>query len=281
MEKCPNFSMLNDMDFGNITVERKKVEVRDIISSFRPDRFPSECLGKIYERIDEEQDPGDESGWTISGDLEGTLMKWCVYDVDCWNLLNGLITASDRAALFREKLRRRFRREVTAYDGINRRRAYERIAAEVNDISVTLRYLADATTIDLRQRLHGQAATAHVILDGLEQICARVEGLTSINRSRVRYTSSESATAVLATGASRNCEPRTSLYDTLIRHPPKGSPDFMLEAFEIINRKAPGVLGERTLGKRLETFEHLLVINRAPEGYLTRLREIRRATATR
>ncbi|KIX00358.1 uncharacterized protein Z518_10497 [Rhinocladiella mackenziei CBS 650.93] len=264
-EQFSNLSLPGDMRFAELSLEQRKTHVRDILSSFDEYRLPSEFLGEIVERINEEQAGRNPVEWTRPSDVIGTAMQWGCHDEDTFHALDKWRTPTRRAQMFSEKLQRRFQKEFKRYDDIGDPEAHEQqtrqpttkeIRAQVTEIAEKFRYLTQAAVTDLNFRSIRQAATAEVLLDTLVGICRRHEDLCPVRRSGRRTTS--------------GAEIETSLYHSLIENPP--SFNNMLEALEIVRKDSPAALV--SLKTKLDTAGGLLRANEAPEAYQARFRRL-------
>lgn len=270
-EQFSDLSLPDDMSFASTTLERRKTEVRDILSSFDTDTLPSEYRDDIYAGISDEQANRPSTEWTYPDDLEKTLTQWAIYDEQGWEFLNRWKTPRVRARFFTEKLRRRLDEQFTEYENIGDLETYERsqraaavtsIRAQVAEICNELRSLVRAAGLDLKTRAAGQGDTVAVLLDSLEKICERDEDLCPVRRSGRRSTA----------GAERE----TSLYHYLIHEAPPDLPDFMLDALNTVRESAPRILGSASIRNRLVRIGGLLTGKGAPDDYRIRFESLLR-----
>src|ERR1700742_3677702 len=58
-----------NLEFAGTTLDQRKDDARDVVSSFNPTVLPSEFRPDVYRRITEEQSQRPSSEWTIVADL--------------------------------------------------------------------------------------------------------------------------------------------------------------------------------------------------------------------
>jgi len=276
-EQFANLSLPSSslMEFDSTPIDERKIQVRDILSSFHRDTFPTEFRTDIFARINDEQGRRENYEWTIPEDLEGTLMQWGVHDEHCWSFLGKCQTPRNRATLFNEKLRRRFERAFESYEGIANldqpgppapTTTSAQIRTQVRHISDTIRTLVQAAQTDQAERQiiddriarQYMSALARQLLSVLETVCKNHEDVSPLSPFRRRHRRPTSG-----------AEPECSLYHDLIGRPPRSTGVFMLDALDQI----PAAIFE-DMTDRMQQIGALLLANRAPRNYRERFRAI-------
>ncbi|KAK5263946.1 hypothetical protein LTR99_009820 [Exophiala xenobiotica] len=253
------------MAFSETTLQERKHEIWDIISSFDRFLFAAEYRLEIWEQITEHQLGRPLSDLTISEDLTGTLLQAACHDLEIWNGLNRLYTPPKRAKLFTEKLKRRFEGLFNDYETLTRAgerepgrtRLPEASTIGLEEIFHDFRRFAAIACNDLKLRLEGRASTLIILLDVLKRICQNASGLQSM--------------------------PQSSLYHRLIHEAPTNQRTFMLDALDAIRDTrvtiTPRDLSE--IAEYLRAIAAALSVNAAPAHYQRRLQEVRNAVEAR
>ncbi|KIW90037.1 uncharacterized protein Z519_09467 [Cladophialophora bantiana CBS 173.52] len=229
-------SLPPDTNFNSTSLDQRKRDVRDILSSFDVNDLPSEYCSDICIRITNEQSTRPNSEWTVFGDLRATMLTWGVHDSDGWTFINKWIPKKIRAQLFCEKLQRRFQREFDGYDkianSINEPEAQSQSPAHVSSriaqAAGKINSLVAEALLDLDFRSVGQKHTARVLLEAIEEICMRSRNISPALLEGDPLTS--------------GMELEISLYDALIRRPPATTPMVILEALTRVSDISPGLL---------------------------------------
>ncbi|KAK7885656.1 hypothetical protein LTR67_010007 [Exophiala xenobiotica] len=248
------------MAFSETTLQERKHEIWDIISSFDRFLFAAEYRLEIWEQITEHQHGRPLSDLTISEDLTGTLLQAACHDLEIWNGLNRLYTPPKRAKLFTEKLKRRFEGLFNDYETLTRAGEHEPGRTRLpglEEIFQDFRRFAAIACNDLKLRLEGRASTLIILLDVLKRICQNASGLQSM--------------------------PQSSLYHRLIHEAPTNQRTFMLDALDAIRDTrvtiTPRALSE--IAEYLRAIAAALSVNAAPTHYQRRLQEVRNAVEAR
>jgi hypothetical protein len=251
--------------FSETTLQERKHEIWDIISSFDRFLFAAEYRLEIWEQITENQHGRPLSDLTISEDLTGTLLQAACHDLEIWNGLNRLYTPPKRAKLFTEKLKRRFEGLFNDYEILTRAgerepgrtRLPEASTIRLEEIFHDFRRFAAIACNDLKLRLEGRASTLIILLDVLNRICQNASGLQSM--------------------------PQSSLYHRLIHEAPTNQRTFMLDALDAIRDTrvtiTPRDLSE--IAEYLRAIAAALSVNAAPAHYQRRFQEVRNALEAR
>ncbi len=254
------------MAFSETTLQQRKHEIWDIVSSFDRWLFAAEYRLEIWDQITDYQRGRPLSDLTISEDLTGTLLQAGCHDPEIWNGLNRFYTPAKRAKLFTEKLKRRFEGLFNDYQTLTRagerepgriQLLSETSAVRLEEIFHDFRRFTAIAFNDLKLRLEGRAATLIVLLDVLKRICQDPSGFQSM--------------------------PQSSLYRRLIYEAPTNQRTFMLDALDAI-RDTRVTIPSRDL---LEIADYLraiaaaLSVNEAPAQYQRRLQEVRDAVEAR
>jgi hypothetical protein len=234
---------------------QRKTIVQDILSSFSVDLLPSELRPDIFRSIDREQRLRP-SEWTITGDLEGTLMQWGVHHGHGYEFLKGLQPESVRSRLFHEKLSRRVEAEFEKYNNIDRSASVSEIRDDVRKIANNLQNLVDESLG--RQTREERAVRPSEFVDILRDVCENSLDISGSGSRRTRRSSGSHGEA--------------SLFHMLILYPELGQDMFMLPLLDFMATDYPEVL--RPQRDRLEEIERRLTDLHAPNLYRTTFREI-------
>lgn len=126
--------------------------MEDFLSSFQPDKLPSEWGQELNlsDRINLEASQASESNWTVSNDLQFTLMQWACYEPEGRMLAQyrRIKSPQERAISFRQALNRRFVVAFTSYDHQGPLNPFY-----ASDLADTLEALADEAQRDMTWRV--------------------------------------------------------------------------------------------------------------------------------
>lgn len=166
-------------------VRTRAVELRDILSTFEENIFPSDFQPTIFEHIDRPpSERPSRNSWTELGNLHGSLLRWGCYDDNAWNFLRQLVTPQDRATAFIEKLKRQ---------GNDRFDAYERLKVTPSGVEILKKQLSslvdqwsswseaiyqDQITLRLDEAETREADTLQIALEALQRICNYTQPIT-------------------------------------------------------------------------------------------------------
>ena len=236
---------------GTPSLNKRKTDVQDILSSFSVNTLPSEFKPELFRSISETQ---DQSGLTISGDLEGTLMQWGTHDEEGYRFLCRIQPERTRSILFHQKVARRLEAELESYVEIDRSTSATEIRDQVREISNHLGNIVGEST--QRQKQEGRAFRAGLFVDTLRTVCDNSLDISGSGRKTRRSSGSQNA----------------SLFHMLIAEPELGQDDFMLELLQWLADEFLEVLTDQAesleyIGGRLGTLN-------APIPYQQKFREI-------
>jgi hypothetical protein len=227
---------------------KRKTTVQDILSSFSVDLLPSELRPDVFRSIDRDQ-LNRPSEWTITGDLEGTLMQWGVHNGHGYEFLKGLQPESARSRLFHEKLSRRVEAEFEAYRNIDRTAPAPEIRDDVREIANNLQSLLNESLS--RQLRENRAVRAGEFVDVLRNVCENSLDISGGGGRRTRRSSGSQGEA--------------SLFHMLIIYSDPGQDVFILPLLDWMATDSPEIL--RPQQDRLIEIGRRLVELKAPNAY--------------
>lgn len=230
VELFSDLSLHSPMSSPLTGFDLRKIEVRDIITSFSPTTLPTEFKPRLYRTILAEQGDRPSNEWTIAADLEGTLMQWGVHNDECYDFLTQCQPADKRAILFFQKATRRFNLEFAAYEELPFMEAGgqtidaspSRERAEVRSIAIRLRAIVTAFAFDQQERqIKGDNSNRlRPLVEALQKVCSEPERGPESRRAR-RGSGNQSG---------------ESLFQELIARPGQDQSHFMLgllNSFEV------------------------------------------------
>lgn len=245
----------------------RKIEVRDIISSFSRTTLPSEFKPHLYSRIHAEQSLRPSTEWTLPADLEGTLMQWGVHHEGCREFLSQCQPAEVRAILFFQKAKRRLDIEFRAYDDLPLMDSHgetvdlspSRERAEVRNIAERLREIIAAFMVDQEERqVQGDSVSRlRPLVETLRRVCSDADGGPESRRTR-RLSGSQSG---------------GSLFQELILRPGPNEGHFMLDLLDRFGTDALRAFREdlEAIGERLQEHNAPLAYRSKFQNILSRL----------
>lgn len=255
------------MEASPETARRRAIILQEILSSLNKDELlPSEIAPSIFAAIDRSLDSRPQrSEWTITSDLQGTIMNWACYDNSTWNAVRKWQSANARAVAYKERLQRRFKACIERYDdlGSSPHDSVDTVKQEVHRIAYDLEKLCEAVSTDRQTGRPAELESLEIILTALGDICQRADPITLTQSSSQSTRRSPRRPSVAV--------PRTSLFHTLIDEitPTDSHQPFMLGTLELFSNESL-----RHCLRSLIRVNGELSRASAPQGYIDRFERL-------
>lgn len=226
-------------------LQQRAFEVRDILSTFDRDEFPTEYIDEaICRRIGMLDEPKPLEDCIEAADLKSTIFQLAVNSSVVYWIFRQLLPEEICAQYYAQKFNRRIKSQFDLFDKISTDpeegvEPSPDIDDQVEHIASQLRHIVDNARIDREQRKHGAREIAAHLIDMLKDVCIRNK--------------------------------RPSLFQALILNPPTHEPKFGLDALEALPKSA---LVEQISG--LDHVKRLLIDNGAPSEYQGTFDELKR-----
>ena len=227
------------------TLQQRAFEVRDILSTFDRNEFPTEYIDeKTCRRIGMLEEPKPLKYCLEVEDLKSTMFQLAVNGSIMYWIFRQLLPEERCAQFYAEKFNRRVKSQFDLFDKISTDSVegvdpIEEVGDEVDQIATELRCIVDNARVDHEQRKHGHGLMAANFVEMLKDVCVR--------------------------------NTRPSLFQALIGDPSIHEPKFGLDALEVLPKAA---ILEQSSG--LDNVKGLLIVNGAPLEYQRAFDEMRR-----
>jgi hypothetical protein len=230
---------------NSATLQQRAFEVRDILSTFDRDQFPTEYIDEdTYGRIGVLEEPKPIQDCITKEDLKSTMFQLAVNCSVIYWIFRLLLPDELCAQYYAQKFNRRVKSQFDLFDKIiadpdEGAKPAREVEDEVEKIATELQRIVDNARVDRQRRMHGDSMMAANLTDMLKDVCLRNE--------------------------------RVSLFRLLIGGSTTHGPKFGLDALRGLPKTT---IVEQKNG--LDNVRRLLVENRAPLEYRRAFDEIRR-----
>lgn len=266
-DRFANLSITSDeipMALPEDVVKERAAELRDIFCTFDLYKLPSEFETRTFNNIVVERPSPlrlKQEGYTISGNIYGSIIQWGAYDEDAYLVLRKFQSSNAVAKYISETIERRFDECFVEYDDLRGYSNSDEIRDNVYRIAGLLERLSTAIYKDRQRRETGEVATLRKVLDGLANLCERAESILPVGAAEPARRSSRRTASLGDVGP--------SLFAAVVKQPMPGSDlaedPFLLNALEIFS----GMALQAHL-RRLVYINGLLHRNSAPAAYIQR-----------
>jgi hypothetical protein len=228
------------------TLQQRAFEIRDILSTFDRDEFPTEYIDEsTCTRIGMLEEPKPLQDCLEVGDLKSTMFQLAVNGSIVYWIFRQLLPEERCAQFYAEKFNRRVKSQLENFDKLTMDPEKGAVpTGEVDDevdlIATELRRIVENARADREQRKHGHKLMAANLVEMLQEVCVRNK--------------------------------RPSLFQALIGNASIHEPKFGIAALEVLPKAA---IAEQA--GPLDVVEGLLIDNGAPRDYRRAFDEMRRA----
>jgi hypothetical protein len=238
----------------------RAVQIRDILSTFSRNDFPSEHINaNIFDRIAYLDGPKPIEDCVEKEDLVSTIFLLAVNNLAQYRILRHILPEEVCAQYFQQKLQRRIHAQIHAFDvldiaarGVNPPEQ-DQIQAQVGLIAAELNHIVIVIKDDREHRRQGEAGTAIHLVSMMQAVCSRNyrPGYRSAGRHNL------------------NGDCNSNLFQTLFGNSASRESRFGLHALKVFSRQA---IMEQIEG--LNIVRRLLVENEASQDYIMQFDEI-------
>lgn len=223
-------SLFREPTAASIAVLRRRAaEIRDILSTFSRNDFPSEHVkANIYDRISFLERPKALEDCIEKEDLVSTIFLLAVNNWAQYRILRHVLPKELCAQHFQQKLQRRINTQIQAFDvlDIAARSANppdrDYVQTQVGIIAAELSHIAKIVRDDRRSRPQGEAETAGHLVYMMQAVCHR------------NYHPGEQHTGRQTLGFDRS----SNLFYTLFSNTKSGEARFGLDAMRVFSKHA-------------------------------------------
>jgi hypothetical protein len=238
----------------------RAVQIRDILSTFSRNNFPSEHIrANLFDRIESLNEPKAIEDCFEMEDLESTIFSLAMNDRAQYNILRQILPEEVCAQHFHQKLKRRIKAQIEAYDALDAaaRSANppdrDHIQTQVGVIAAELDRITEIIQNDRAHRRQGEVETATHLVHMMQEICRR--NYRPGGRSDGRHESSGNH--------------NSSLFQILFGDTPNCGSRFGLDALKVFSKDA--IMEQHT---ELKLLRELLVDTSTSQGYIKQFDEI-------
>jgi hypothetical protein len=240
-------------------LQDRAVQIRDILSTFSRNNFPSEHIQpNLFNRIALLDEPKAIED-CIGNDIVSTNFSLAVNNWAQYSILRHILPEEVCAQHFNQKLRRRINAQIEAYDALDAAARSvnppdrDHIRAQVGIIAAELNRITEIIQDDRAHRRQGEVKTATHLVYMMQEVCRR--NYRPGGRSHGRH------------GFSGNRN--SNLFQILFGNMPNCESRFGLDALKAFSKDA--IMGQRA---ELNLLRELLVDNSTSQGYIKQFDEI-------
>lgn len=237
-------------------LRNRAVQIRDILSTFSRNNFPSEHVqASLFDRIAHLDEPKAIEDCIEKEDLVSTIFLLAVNNWAQYNILRHILPEEVCAQHFQQKLRRRITAQIEAYDVLDAAARSvnppdrDHIQTQVDIIAAELNLVTKIIRDDRAHRRQGEVETATHLVYMMQAVCRR--NYRPGDRSDGRHESS----------GNRN----STLFEVLFSNTPR----FGLDALKVFSKDT--IMEQYA---ELNLLRELLVDNSTSQGYIMQFDEI-------
>jgi hypothetical protein len=241
-------------------LQNRAVQIRDILSTFSRNNFPSEHVqANLFDRIAFLDEPKAIEDCIGKEDIVSTIFLLAVNNWAQYNILRHILPEEVCAQHFQQKLRRRINAQIEAYDVLDAAARSvnppdrDHIQAQVGIIAAELNRITMIIQDDRAHRRQGEVETATHLVYMMQAVCRR--NYRPGDRSDGRHESSDN----------RN----SNLFQILFGNMPNRESRFGLDALKVFSKDA--IMEQYA---ELNLLRKLLVDNSTSQGYIRQFDEI-------
>jgi hypothetical protein len=244
----------------NVAVlQARAIQIRDILSTFSRDNFPSEHVRpNLFDQIALLDEPIAIEG-CIKEDLVSTIFSLAVNNWAQYSILRHILPEKVCAQYFHQKLRRRIDAQIEVYDALDAAARsvnppdQDHIQTQVDTIAAKLNDITEIIQDDRAHRRQGEVETATHLVYMMQEICRR--NYRPGDRSDGRHESSGNH--------------NSNLFQILFGDTPNYESRFGLDALKVFSKDA--IMEQHA---KLKPLRELLVDNSTSQGYIKQFDEI-------
>jgi hypothetical protein len=245
---------------NNTVLRSRAIHIRDILSTFSRNDFPSEHVRQdIFDRVELLEEPKAITDCVEKEDLLSTIFLLAVNNSAQYSILRHVFPDDLCARYFQQKLQRRIQAPIQAFDlldvaaGDANPPSQDHIRAQVGRIATELDHIVTVIKDDRRHRWQGEADTASHLVSLMQAVCRR--NYSPGGRSGRRQ--------------GLNDNHRLNLFQLLIGNASSRDARFGLDALQVFSKDA---ITKQSEG--LGVVRRLLDEQEAPQEYIRLFEEI-------